>query len=87
MLKTGKAEFIKLLRFLTWCCVAPRTMCRLKLCIRFVLSDKIASPIFRMTPPFVSLKIGWAFPASSGGESRRAWLVRPAAGTLFDVCF
>jgi hypothetical protein len=49
-------------------------MCHLKLCIRFVLSDKIASPESVVSGLLRRLR-------------RRAELIRPAASTLFDVCF
>jgi hypothetical protein len=51
-------------------------MYRLKLRLRFVLSDKIAS-----------LKIGRVVSGSLRRLRRRAGLIRPAASTLFDVNF
>jgi hypothetical protein len=49
-------------------------MCRLQLRIRFVVSDKIASPENVVSGSLRRLR-------------RRAGLVRPAAGTLFDLHF
>jgi hypothetical protein len=40
-----------------------------------------------MTPPFASLKIGWAVFALLRRLRRRAGHIRPAASTLFDPHF